>query len=168
MGKNAQLDNLVGSLDQLVYASFVVAYILDGNLLGLVVRCIGASMYHVILHRILLKQSNLRTAQLQFSSPKTHHPERSLTFHFGACLLVNLSTLLYHLFMPLVASPRGMIIDFIGSSESYMTRWCGASEAEAYTRPAAKQATLDNPRPSYHCYARPGPRADLRTRTLWR
>lgn len=41
MGKNAQLDNLVGSLDQLVYASFVVAYILDGNLLGLVVRCIG-------------------------------------------------------------------------------------------------------------------------------
>lgn len=42
MGQSALLDNLVGSLDQLVYASFVVSYILDGNLLGLVIRCIGA------------------------------------------------------------------------------------------------------------------------------
>lgn len=57
-------------------------------------------------------------AQLQFSSPKTHHPDRALVFHVMACLIVNTGTLLYHLFMPLVKSPRGMIIDFIGSSVS--------------------------------------------------
>ena len=42
--KSAHLESLISSVDQLLFAGFVVSYILDGNLLGLVVKCICKSL----------------------------------------------------------------------------------------------------------------------------
>jgi len=40
MAKNGHLSSLISSLDQLLYASFVIAYILDANLFNLVIKCV--------------------------------------------------------------------------------------------------------------------------------
>ncbi|CAA3032866.1 Hypothetical predicted protein [Olea europaea subsp. europaea] len=126
MPKHPQLETLVGQIDQLVYASFVISYILDANLLGLLVRCICEPSCSSIRVSVLLNIVLHRPAQLQFSSPKTHHPDRSLTFHIGACLTINGLMLVLHLLEPLERNPRGIIIDFVGSSESDTRRQSGA------------------------------------------
>lgn len=95
MAKHPQLETLISQIDQLLYAAFVVIYILDANLLGLILRCV---------------------AQTQYTQPKTHHPERSLRFHMSASVLVNGLTLVYHILVPLSKNPRGVIIDFIGQN----------------------------------------------------
>lgn len=43
MAKHPQLETLISQIDQLLYAAFVVIYILDANLLGLILRCVGRS-----------------------------------------------------------------------------------------------------------------------------
>ena len=48
-GRSAHLESLVNSVDQLLFAGFVVSYILDGNLLGLVIKCICKSDSEVVV-----------------------------------------------------------------------------------------------------------------------
>lgn len=92
---NGHVGTLVRQLDEVLYASFVASYILDANFLNFIIRCVS---------------------QLQFSSPKEHHPERSLKFHVTAAAVINFLNIIYHIGVPLTWDPRGITIDFVGQS----------------------------------------------------
>lgn len=91
-------------------------------------------------------------AQLQFSSPKEHHPERSLKFHVTASVIVNFLNIIYHVGVPLAWDPRGITIDFVGQCKPSLATFVNACRPTLLTPSLPQLCSLSSIHtPALHC-----------------
>lgn len=144
---NGHIGSLVRQLDELLYASFVASYILDANFLNFIIRCVcmccvnaaAAECYYRLCPQRTDIQAFGSSAQLQFSSPKEHHPDRSLKFHITAAAVINFLNIIYHIGVPLAWDPRGIVIDFVGQGRA-TTLFAETGLKKALTPPSSTRS----------------------------